>query len=96
MRLVTKRSIECLFIGKNYSSKNTKVIGDRLYLWDTPIIEVRDDGVYIQTGGWNTSTTKERLNGLPGVRVYHKKHILYLNDVPWNGNWSKVDTNFFL
>lgn len=96
MRLVTKRSIECLFIGKNYSSKNTKVIGDRLYLWDTPIIEVRDDGVYIQTGGWNTSTTKERLNGLPGVRVYHKKHILHLNGVPWNGNWSKVDTNFFL
>jgi hypothetical protein len=95
MRLVTKRSIECLLAGKNYSSKNTRVVGDKLILWNTPIIEVREDGVYISTGGWDTVTTKERLNGLPGVSVYHRKHVLHLNGVPWDGNWCKVDVDIY-
>jgi hypothetical protein len=69
------------------------VRGDTLYLHGNPIIQVRLDGVYIQTCGWNTITTRERLNGLPKVRVYSHKRQLHLNGAPWDGNWIKVDTD---
>jgi hypothetical protein len=36
-------------------------------------------GLEINLCGWNTSTTRERLNGLPNVRIYTKKGQVYLN-----------------
>lgn len=93
MRVVTRRAIDALMNGKDITVDNTKVRGDTLYLHGNPIIQVRQDGVYISTSGWNTVTTRERLNGLPKVRVYSHKRQLHLNGVPWDGNWIKVDTD---
>lgn len=93
MRQITRQSIESLFAGENFSLDNTRVDENTLYLHGSPIIQIREDGVWIQTAGWDTTTTKERLNGLPKVRVYHKKGQLHLNDNPWDGNWTKVDTD---
>lgn len=39
----------------------------------------------ITTAGWNTVTTRERLNGLPNVSVTQRKGQLYLNGKEWNG-----------
>lgn len=39
----------------------------------------------ITDAGWPTPTTKERLNGIPGVNIYQKKGIWYLNGEAWNG-----------
>ena len=41
-------------------------------------------------GNWQTNTTKERLNGLPGVSVCQRKGVWYLNGVEWDGGWTTV------
>ncbi len=48
------------------------------------------DKVYITTAGWNTVTTKERLNGLKGVRVSTRGGVLMLNGEPWDGGMYEV------
>lgn len=48
------------------------------------------DSLEITTAGWSTNTTKERLNGLPNVRINHVKKKLHLNGEVWDGNWVKV------
>ena len=44
----------------------------------------------ISNAGWDSNTTKERLNGLPHVRIQQKKRVWYLNGVEWNGDWTRV------
>lgn len=44
----------------------------------------------ITNAGWESNTTKERLNGLPNVRINQKKFVWYLNGVEWNGEWTRV------
>ena len=44
----------------------------------------------ISNAGWESNTTKERLNGLPNVRINQKKFVWYLNGVEWNGEWTRV------
>ena len=44
----------------------------------------------ISNAGWSSNTTKERLNGLPHVRIQQKKRVWYLNGVEWNGEWTRV------
>lgn len=39
-------------------------------------------------GNHQTNTTKERLNGLPGVRVHQKAGKWYLNGAKWDGSWT--------
>lgn len=46
--------------------------------------------VFVCDGNWQTNTTKERLNGIPGVRVNQIKGVWYLNGEMWNGEWKKV------
>lgn len=41
--------------------------------------------------GWFSNTTKERLNALPGVSIYQKKGIWYLNGKEWNGNLITIN-----
>ena len=51
---------------------------------DSQIIEVCD-------GGWSSNTTKDRLNGLPGVSVHQKNFQWFLNGEEWNGNWARIE-----
>ena len=44
----------------------------------------------ISNAGWESNTTKERLNGLPNVRIHQRKFVWYLNGVEWNGEWTRV------
>lgn len=39
---------------------------------------------------WQTVTTKDRLNGLPGVSVHQKAGDWYLNGVKWDGSWTRT------
>ena len=45
---------------------------------------------FITNAGWESNTTKERLNGLDGVSIYQKNWQWYLNDKVWNGKWTKI------
>ena len=61
-----------------------------LYLHDNKIAEIhktkRKKVLKITNAGWKTNTTKERLNGLNGVRINQRKGVWYLNDKEWNGD----------
>ena len=45
-----------------------------------------DRTLTITNCGWLSNTTKERLNGIPGVSINQKKGQWYLNGEVWNGN----------
>lgn len=52
--------------------------------------EVGSNEIEITNAGWFSTTTKERLNGLPGVSVCQKKGVWFLNGNEWNGEWISV------
>lgn len=41
-------------------------------------------------GNCPSNTTKERLNGLPGVSVCQRKGVWFLNGEEWDGSWTTV------
>ena len=62
-----------------------------LKLHGNAISRIADNGdLFVTTAGWNTPTTRERLNALNGVSVHQKNYQLYLNDKEWDGSWVKV------
>lgn len=63
------------------SEVRTDYISTRLYLHNNLIAkkEKATGKIEVSMAGWNTVTTRERLNGLPNVRVTQKDFIPYLN-----------------
>lgn len=96
MRTITKKAIEAFNADRAFKLGNTAVhVGDHyttLSLHGNDIAQKdRENGnVEITTAGWNTTTTKERLNGIPGVRLHTKAYQLFLNDKPWDGGWTTI------
>lgn len=80
--------------GYNWHSGNTTVWGEParadLHLHGHRIARRDATGLYITTAGWNTPTTRARLNGLPGVEVRVVNGQLMLNGKPWSGEWTKI------
>lgn len=82
---------------EKFSSGNTQVKGGAIFLHGNKIAEYQslftNDGnnnINITLAGWNTPTTRERLNGLQGVRVHTRKGQAYLNGKAWGGEWVTV------
>jgi hypothetical protein len=98
MRKITGEAVDAFLSGRNYKKDNTEVVvqGNKvtMLLHDNKIAMVgafdSHPELRITTGGWDTNTTKERLNGLPGVQVNHSDHKLYLNGKKWDGEWTTV------
>ena len=95
MRKVTSKAIAAFTASRNFRSGNTEVTasGGNRHLWlhGHNIARIGPDGLEINLCGWNTPTTRERLNGLPNVRIHTKQGQAFLNGVaiPSNG-WVKV------
>lgn len=93
MKKITEKSVEAFMNAKSFKSSNTQVevlpnvtilrlFGNAIaYRYNDPTRTLS-----VTTAGWNTPTTKERLNGIPCVRVSTRKGQLYLNDHPWDGS----------
>jgi len=70
MRKIEKQMCEAIALGKNWKSGNTEVCsnGDygtsRVYLHDNLIAIVSENDVEIFDGGWQSVTTKSRLNAI--------------------------------
>lgn len=73
MRKVTEKAVAAFVAGQNFNSANTKVeVRDGesfLYLHGNMIAHLFNQtngkkGLFITTCGWETNTTKERLNGV--------------------------------
>ena len=95
MRKITADAIRAFRNRQTFKRGNTEVkVYDNsvaLFLHGNIIAEYAADGaLYIRDGGWQTNTTKERLNGLPNVHIYQKDFQWYLNGEAWSGAWTLI------
>jgi len=95
MRNITIRAVDAFMNDYNFGSGNTGVVVDKIttmYLHDSPIAKKDANGVIsITNAGWQTNTTKERLNGIPGVNISQLNGEWFLNGNSWNGSWIKIN-----
>jgi len=104
MRKITQDAVAAFLYRDEFSHDNTSVEVRPFKLAHEPsVILVRHGNpiaAYVESvgisalqvcdGNHQTRTTKERLNGLPGVRVHQKAGQWYLNGVAWDGYWTHV------
>lgn len=95
MRKVTREAVSAFINGRAFKSGNTQVTVDgpktTMRLHGNAIATICDGRLVISDGGWQTATTKERLNGLPGVSVHQKDYQWYLNGKQWDGEPTPVE-----
>lgn len=99
MRKVTQQSVNAFMSHKAGKFGNTEVKVQKvqdyeivsLHLHGNCIATIGGGELNIRHAGWQTNTTKERLNGLPNVSIQQKKGVWYLNGKEWNGEWIKVN-----
>ena len=90
MRKITKEIVAAFMNHEKKQIGNSITNGTVLYLHGIEIAVHVKGGIEVTTAGWNTQTTRERLNGIPGVRVNVRQGQLYLNGRPWDGSWTEV------
>lgn len=91
MRKVTREIVAAFMNHETKRVNNSYTDGTTLYLHGNEIAIHVKGGIEVSNAGWFSNTTKERLNGLLGVRVCQKNHQWYLNDEPWDGSWKFVE-----
>ena len=69
MRKIESQMIAAIKNNQDWKSANTEVVSQQngvslVYLHDNKIAEIGDDYLQIFDGGWQTTTTKSRLNAL--------------------------------
>jgi hypothetical protein len=96
MKLVTQNSVNAFYNdAKGIFGGNTQVTVQvngptKLFLFGN-LIAIKEKGVIkITNAGWQSNTTKERLNGLRGVRINQKNFEWFLNGELWNGDWKQI------
>jgi hypothetical protein len=117
MRMITEKSVNSLLQGGTMNRQNMRVTNDghgrsEMFLHDNLIavyIYTEKDGkaertLHISDAGWETVTTKERLNGLlhvavPGWSIYQKDYAWYLTNghstLNWTGSVTFVNGNLW-
>ena len=89
MRLIEKKMCSAIQSNKNWSSGNTSVITDannvsEVYLHGNKIAVIDDNSMTIYDGGYQSNTTKSRLNSLcdefciGGEGVFQKNYTWYI------------------
>lgn len=92
MRIVTSRVCSAFLNGYKLKVSNTETDGQSLWLHGNKIAKKVNGEIWITSAGWETNTTKERLNGLPNVSISQKKFKWYLNGKEWDGSWINPRT----
>ena len=90
MRKVSKVITAAFYSNEAKKVANTTTDGKAIFLHGNKIAEKRDGQIWITSAGWNTSTTKERLNSLSGVSINQKNGDWFLNGEKWSGGWVSV------
>lgn len=102
MRKITREASAAFQRGTPWRKDNTYVnVRDdvvRLYLFNNAIAKyhINDTVIEVRTANWETPTTKDRLNGIPGVNISQKKGIWSINGMVWyaSGNWTMIPKVF--
>ena len=95
MRKITQEAVDKFLSREPFKKSNMQVdecYGQfRLKLHGNTIAVLDEFNMLsISNAGWESNTTKERLNGLPHVRIHQRKFQWYLNGNEWNGEWTRV------
>ena len=92
MRQISFDAAEKFMQAKKFKRDNTEVVVlpnvTILKLYDNEIAYLYNDPsntLSITNCGWDTNTTKDRLNSLPNVSISQLKGKWYLNNELWNG-----------
>ena len=95
MRKIEQQMINAIKSETDWKSGNTKVVNffndsdkcvvSSVFLHGNKIAEITDTDMTIFDGGWQTNTTKSRLNALltefvPSVGIFQKDWTWYLSD----------------
>jgi len=90
---ITQNAVNAFIQGQNFKSSNTEVKvlpnvtvmslhGNEIdYKYNDP-----ENIISITNAGWESNTTKERLNGIPGLSISQRKGVWYLNGNVWEGS----------
>ena len=105
MRKITQNSVNAFLVGNEFNQASMSVrlnseanqwekndLISSLYLHGNLIATKNHvtNEIWITNAGWFSNTTKERLNAIPGVSIYQKNWIWYLNDKEWDGKLTKI------
>lgn len=105
MRKVTEQSVQAFLNRREFNSGNTCVKTENgvtvLYLHNNPIARMLEDGeIEVSNCGYETNTTKERLNGVleladTGSKIFQKNFEWFISgtaigDMQWDGSWIMV------
>jgi hypothetical protein len=97
MRSITRQSAEAFMNAERFKKGNMevevlpnvtvlKLFGNSIaYRYNDP-----ERTLSITNCGWDTPTTKERLNALPNVSIQQVNREWFLNGEKWNGNLIDV------
>ena len=97
MRKITKESVNAFNNSTPFKKSNMevevlpnvtimKLYGNSIaYRYNDP-----EKTISITNCGWQTNTTKERLNAIDGVHIVQKKGVWYLNGKEWDGELIDV------
>ena len=95
MRKITREAVDKFLSRETFKKSNMQVeqFGStfRLKLHNNTIAVLDEFNMLsISNAGWSSNTTKERLNGLPHVRIHQRNWNWYLNGNEWSGEWTRV------
>jgi len=93
-RKVTETIVDAFLSGQTKTVGNTHCDGSGIYLHGNLIAIREADQIYVSNAGWFSNTTKERLNGIPGVSVSQIKGEWYLNGEKWDGKGEFFNGRF--
>jgi hypothetical protein len=97
--------LEAVMMVKGKTSASRRKIGNNtraeilpdgsvaIILHATPVVTIHpNDSATLRSGGWRTSTTKNRINKYSPVKVYQRTHEWFLEDgTPFeDGIWVRV------
>ncbi len=102
MRKITEESVYAFKRGYHYKKSNTEVTPGAFYLHGNKIAKKRDGDVLVSDGGWQSNTTKERLNGILssyGLAVIQRDWNWYIvkegfSDKRWSFDDLKDENGF--
>lgn len=95
MKKISRDAAQALRNGNYFKRSNTEVAGGNFYLFGNKIASFHAGRLEITNAGWQSVTTKERLNAILDAfnvpaGIYQKDWVWYYNDVAWDGKWMTV------
>lgn len=82
---------QAFYSGRRWHLSNARVEAGEMYLHGNKIAKLENGNLYICLCGWNTLTTRARLNALDGVDLKQIKGEPYLNGVKIStSEWIRV------